>query len=295
MFFKKKRQIEEQVKVIEELNAKIQEQQLQLDHVNGQLEAYKEREYAISRAMTDAAETANRIVTDAQKESDDIHDSAQQEFLNSQKKGEAVVQSAYENARTIIKKAENASEEKIRETDAAVCAYVQLLNQFNESMKEQARQAEENVRKLSDYYARLNSALPELFAEVPQLSAALEKQGEEPLPDPEGDPAQLMRNIYAIQNRYLPHEDMPDRTSELEEEEATAKEAPADETSAEKAPAAEADDEPVQKDVPPVQEEEGEVVRVSDIVTEDVGSIDSMDEFLDKMAAIEDHIPEKTE
>ena len=182
MFNRKKRIIEEQTRTIAELNEKLQAQQLQLDGVNAQLEAYKQREYAISRAITDAAETASRIVTDAQKESDDIHDSAQKEYLDSQKKGEAVVQNAYENARDIIKKAETTSEEKIRETDAAVSAYVQLLNQFNESMKEQARQAEENVRKLSDYYARLNSALPELFAEVPQLNANLEKQEEAPLP-----------------------------------------------------------------------------------------------------------------
>ena len=82
-----------------------------------------------------------------------------------------------------------------------------------------ARQAEENLKKISDYYVRLNNALPELFSEVPRLNEPINKQAEEPLPDPEGDPAQLMRNIYTIQNRYLPHEDIPDRTSVPEEEE----------------------------------------------------------------------------
>ena len=279
MFFKKKKRIEEQARTIEELNARLQAQQQQLDSVNSQLEAYKQREYAISRAITDAAETASRIVTDAQKESDDIHDSAQKAFLESQKKGEDLVQSAFENARDIVRKAEDASEEKIRQTDAAVCAYVELLNQFNESMKEQARQAEENVKKLSDYYARLNSALPELFAEVPQLSSTLEKQGEAPLPDPEGDPAQLMRNIYTLQNRYLPREDMPDRTSVPEEGEKPV------EASAPEAAEAEAD--PAEKPLPEFEPEEGTVVRVSDIVTEDVGTMDT-DEFIAQSAALGD-------
>ena len=281
MFNRKKRIIEEQTRTIAELNEKLQAQQLQLDGVNAQLEAYKQREYAISRAITDAAETASRIVTDAQKESDDIHDSAQKEYLDSQKKGEAVVQNAYENARDIIKKAETTSEEKIRETDAAVSAYVQLLNQFNESMKEQARQAEENVRKLSDYYARLNSALPELFAEVPQLSATLEKQEEAPLPDPEGDPAQLMRNIYTIQNRYLPREDMPDRTSVPEEDAEPVQEA------SETPQAAEPAKEPVERAVPTFEPEEGEVVKVSDIVPEDTGTMDT-EEFIAQTAALGD-------
>ena len=281
MFNRKKRIIEEQTRTIAELNEKLQAQQLQLDGVNAQLEAYKQREHAISRAITDAAETASRIVTDAQKESDDIHDSAQKEYLDSQKKGEAVVQNAYENARDIIKKAETTSEEKIRETDAAVSAYVQLLNQFNESMKEQARQAEENVRKLSDYYARLNSALPELFAEVPQLNATLEKQEEAPLPDPEGDPAQLMRNIYTIQNRYLPREDMPDRTSVPEEDAEPVQEV------SETPQAAEPAEEPVERAVPTFEPEEGEVVKVSDIVPEDTGTMDT-EEFIAQTAALGD-------
>ena len=178
MFGKKKKLIEEQEKTIAELNGRLKEQQLQMEGLNSQLDEYKKREYAISRAITDAAEAADRILADAQKESDDIHDTAQKDFEASQQKGEDVVQNAYENARDIVKKAEEASEEKIRQTDEAVCAYVQLLNQFNESMKEQAKQAEENVKKLCDYYARLNNALPELFAEVPQLSETIGNQGD---------------------------------------------------------------------------------------------------------------------
>lgn len=280
MFGKKKRLIEEQQRTIAELNGRLTEQQRQMDGLNSQLDEYKKRESSISRAITDAAEAASRIVADAQKESDNIHDIAQKDFIASQKKGEDVVQDAYENARDIVKKAEETSEEKIRQTDAAVCAYVELLNQFNESMKEQARQAEENVKKLSDYYARLNSALPELFAEVPQLSSTLEQQGVEPLPDPEGDPAQLMRNIYTIQNRYLPHEDMPDRTSAPEEEETPVEEAPTSE-------AEEAEADPIEKPLPEFEPEEETIVRVSDIVPEDGETMDT-DEFIAQTAALGD-------
>ncbi len=278
MFFKKKKRIEAQNKTIAELNERLRVQQEQLDSVNAQLEAYQQREYAISRAITDAAETASRIVSDAQKESDDIHDSAQRAFLESQKKGEQMVENAYQNARDIVKDAEAASQKKIQDTEAAVGAYVQLLNQFNESMKEQARQAEENVKKLSDYYARLNSALPELFAEVPQLCNTVEKAGEAPLPDPEGDPAQLMRNIYTIEKRYIEHDGIPDRVSVPEE-------APAplqpDDPEYEEAPEEE-------KAVPVFAPEQGNVVKVSDIVTEDVGTIDT-DELIEKTAALGNH------
>ena len=281
MFFKKKKLIEEQVRAIAELNEKLSEKQKQLDSANAQLEELRQREYAISRVMTEAAETANRIITDAQKESDDIHDSAQKEYISSQKKGEEMIQTAYENARDIIRDAEQTSEKKIKETDEAVCAYVQLLNQFNESMKEQARQAEENVKKLCDYYARLNSALPELFAEVPLLSNTLEENKEKPLPDPEGDPAQLMHNIYTIQNRYLLHEDMPDRTSVPEE-----KEKHEDASEEDVSEPSEA------KEMPQFEPEAETVVKVSDIVSEDVGTIDT-EELISKAASMSERPPEE--
>lgn len=278
MFNKKKKLIEEQTRTIAELNERLHAQQQELVNVKAQLDAYRQREFAISRALTDAAETANRILIDAQKESDDIHDAAQKDFIASQKKGEAVVQSAYEKSRDIVKSAEQTSEEKIRKTDDAVGAYVKLLNQFNEAMKEQARQAEENVKRIADYYGRLTTALPELFAEVPQLADAL-SEDTEPLPDPEGDPAQLMRNIYTIQNRYLPREDLPDRTSVPEEE------------AGEAAPAAAAAAEEVAelKPLPEFDAEEGAVIRVSDIVPEEGGTMDT-EEFIAQAASLEDRI-----
>ena len=274
MFFKKKKLIEEQSKTIEQLRQKADALQKQLDSANAQLNDFRQREHAISRAITDAVQTADRIVTDAQKESDEIHDTAQREYIATQKKGESVIQSAYENARDIVKEAERASEQKIKETDESVVAYVQLLNQFNDTMKEHARQAEENVKKIADYYARLNRALPELFGEIPQLSDTLGKREEEPLPDPDGDPAQLMRNIYTIENRYLPHDDIPDRTSVPLEE---AAEMPIKPT---------LQAEPTeQREAPSFDEEAESVIRVSDIVSEDVGTIDT-DELIAKTAAM---------
>ena len=277
MFFGKKRLIEEQKRTIAELNEKLSAQQQQLDSVNEELLAYKEREHAISRAITDAAETASRIISDAQKESDDIHDTAQQEYIALQRTRDGVIQNAYENARDIIKDAEVASEKKIKETDAAVSAYVQLLTQFNESMKEQARQAEENVKKLSEFYVRLNSALPELFAEVPQLNESLNLPEDGPLPDPEGDPAQLMHNIYTIQKRYLPHDDMPDRTSYPEANlgaEAQARQAKAD------------FHEQAARPVPNFSPEEGDVIRVSDLVEEAGDAIDT-EELIEKITGMD--------
>lgn len=274
MFFRKKRKILDLTYQVETLTEQMQQQQTTIQKLTAQLEEYQQREYSISRAITDAAQTASRIIDDAQKESDDIHDAAQQAYMASQKQGEELVQTAYENARDIVKDAEQTSQKKIQDTDQAISAYVELLNQFNETMKAQAQQAQEHVKKLSEYYARLNTALPDLFSEVPHLNTCLQSAPvEEPLPDPAGDPGQLMRNIYTIEQRSVLKEQVPDRTStppEPEKKPAEKKPEPA----------------PTAAPVPPkFAPEDGGVVRVSDIVKEDLGTMDT-EELIETVNAI---------
>ena len=112
---------------------------------------------------------------------------------------------------------------------------------------------------------------------MPQISQTIDQPAEDILPDPEGDPAQLMRNIYTIQSRYLLHEDMPDRTSVPEQEEAP-----------QPGKAEDGGPVPEEKPIPQFEAEEEAVVKVSDIVTEDVGTIDT-DEFIEKTTAIGNH------
>ena len=92
-----------------------------------------------------------------------------------------------------------------------------------------------------------------------------------------------MRNIYAIENRYLTHEDLPDRTSIPEETDEVPQTAEPKE-----------EDPTEQKIVPSFDEEEENVVKVSDIISEDVGTIDT-DELIAKTAAIGNHPFESAE
>ena len=264
--FKKKRIIAEQTKTIADLTAKNADLLQETETLKDKIAEYQRMETAISKAITDAALTADRIIEDAHRESDEIHDAAQKDFMDSQKQGSALMDTAYEKARDIVKDAEGQSKKKLLDTDAAVAAYVELLNQFNENMKEQAKQAEENAKKYAEYYSKLSSTLPELFSEVPTLSEKAAAVKEEPLPDPEGDPGQLMKNIYVIEKRQVPDSPVPDRTSEAEEADNPEPEAQSGGDEAEK---------PFNPQEQLSEEDGWKVVKVSDLVDNETEETDT--------------------
>lgn len=191
--FGRKKIIEEQNRVIASLKERVEALEKENAEQKAKIAEYQSMETAISRAMTDASAAADRIKEDARKESDELHESAQKSFLASQKQGEALVADAHRNARDIIKAAEDKSRETNRETDAAVAAYLRLLGEFNESVKEQVKTANENAKKYAELYELLSQDMPSLLKQIPALkekaaipsatpSYTLEAETEEDLP-----------------------------------------------------------------------------------------------------------------
>lgn len=170
--FGRKKKIEEQSALI----VSLQERVAALEKENGEqkrrIEEYQSMESAISRAMTDASAAADRIREDARRESDEIHETAQREYLASQKQGETLVADAHRNARDIIKAAEDKRRETHQQTDASVAAYIRLLGEFNESVKEQVKTANENAQKYAELYALLSQEMPALLKQIPSLHEA---------------------------------------------------------------------------------------------------------------------------
>lgn len=179
--FGRKKMIEEQNRLITSLKEQVESLEKENAEQKKKIAEYQAMESAISRAMTDASAAADRIKEEARRESDELHESAQKRYLASQKQGEAVVADAHRSARDIIKAAEDKSRETNRETDAAVAAYVRLLGEFNESVKEQVKTANENAKKYADFYALLSQEMPALLKQIPSLKekAALEPPQEE--------------------------------------------------------------------------------------------------------------------
>lgn len=170
--FGRKKIIAEQNTLIASLKERIAALEKENEDQKRRIEEYQSMESAISRAMTDASAAADRIKEEAIKESDEIHETAQREYLASQKRSEAVVADAHRNARDILKAAEDKSRETHEQTDASVTAYIRLLGEFNESVKEQVKTANENARKYAELYALLSQEMPALLKQIPSLNGS---------------------------------------------------------------------------------------------------------------------------
>ena len=179
--FGKRKIIEQQNQLIASQKERLETLEKENAALKEKLSSYQSMENAITRAMTDASAAADRIREDARRESDDIHEAAQKDFMASRKKGETVVEDAHRSARDIIKAAEDKSRERYKQTDEAVAAYVQLLSDFNDSVREQARQADENAQRYAQLCQQLSKSMPELLKELPALKekAALKAPAEE--------------------------------------------------------------------------------------------------------------------
>lgn len=167
--FGRKKMIEEQNLLIASLKERIATLEKENEEQKNKLEAYQAMEGAISRAMTDASAAADRIREEARRESDEIHETAQKEYIASQKQGETLVANAHRSARDIIKAAEDKSNETKQETDDAVSAYLRVLGEFNESVKEQVKTANENAKKYAELYDLLSQEMPALLKQLPSL------------------------------------------------------------------------------------------------------------------------------
>ncbi|MDO4564553.1 MAG: hypothetical protein Q4C04_02925 [Clostridia bacterium] len=199
----KRRIIREQAAEIDSLNQQIQLLRTKNAEQTELLNEYRAKEKAISAALTEATTTAEKMLTEAQSKADEIRAEIEAELSSVKKESEVLIEVAYQNARDIVKEANEQSRLRLEQTEASIQSYGELLKQFNNSVRESCLQAEENAKRYAEYYNKLSVAIPDLIGETKNLSE-LAGDAERELPDAEDDPAQLMRNIYTIQGRDIP-------------------------------------------------------------------------------------------
>lgn len=202
----KRRIIREMTVEMEDLRLRLLEKEHKIISLNEVVSGYLAREQAISQAMTEASATAQKLVSDANEQAGKILFDADEEVAAAKKEAEMLVDVAYQNARDIVKEANEQSRIRLEQTEAAIQSYGELLEQYNNVVKDSALQAEENSKRFSEYYKKLQLTMPELIGEAKNLTELLNENTDD-LPDADDDPAQLMRNIYSIEHRVIPIED----------------------------------------------------------------------------------------
>lgn len=199
----KRKIIKEQSEQIERLNRQLEQMRGENSELAGKVKFYLEREAAISKAFTEATTAAEKIRNDAQDEAEQIRAEAETYLRDAKRESDVIVDVAYQNARDIIKEANEHSRLRLEQTEAAIKSYGELLEQFNNAVKDNAVQAEANAKQYAEFYRQLNVAIPELIGEQQKLTELIDTEEQE-LPDAGEDPSQLMKNIYKIEQRNIP-------------------------------------------------------------------------------------------
>ncbi len=207
-FFGKKarEQFEEKQREVDFLRELTKNQEDRLREVEGKVKVMVD-------ALSDAQTKTESLVADAKKKADEMLAEAQAKaesmLTEAKEKADAALREAGEkadeirlSARVDAENTERESREKseklVRSARLEAARYEETVEAYNRLVEESVAQA---IRS-SERYAELIRA-HKLNSEHVELSAE-EQEEAEPLPDADGDPAQLMHNIYRLQNRSIP-------------------------------------------------------------------------------------------
>lgn len=163
---------------IETLNARIKQLEECVKTQDRLLDGYQKREHAVVHAMQQVQTEADRRLAEAEK-----------------------------TARSMEQRAKQESARLLAQTEATVAEYRDAIDRYNAALEFAAAEAAANAERFASF-AR-GKKLPEgdIVRETVGLSEIPFHEAVTDLPDPEGNPAQLMQNIYRIQNRVMPQTD----------------------------------------------------------------------------------------
>ena len=164
MFGKKARRIRELEEQVAALNASLETGKQENAALTEKVQRFEERERSIVRALTEAAERAEVVVSDAQRQAGEILEQSQADSEAAQREAERIVDDAYGSAHKIVKDAESESTRRLDETQAQIETYVSILTGYDKLIQDNIRMAEENAHRFAEVGQRLHAAIPQILS-----------------------------------------------------------------------------------------------------------------------------------
>lgn len=258
------------LQMISDREARIALLEKRLDSMEQIVDGYRVREQSIIEAIAQAQETVNRRIAETEEEISARKKIAEETAASVTREAEQEANSLYAEAETaakeLLKNAETESERRLRQTEATVAEFDAMLESYNAELERAAREAEDYAARYASYIKTRRVERSETLQSEAQGLHTLPTQPEIPLPDPSDDPAQLMQNIYKIQNRSIPEDALEAHAAQAEEQKQAA-EAPEPEFEPEPQPEAE----PQPELEPGPEPEDGETVEPEEEPGEEPG------------------------
>ncbi|HRX59326.1 MAG TPA: hypothetical protein P5075_11185 [Eubacteriales bacterium] len=184
---------QEMQQLLEERIQRITLLETRIDTMEQLIDGYRRREQAIIDTLRSSQESAEKTKADALRRAEEAvsqaEQRAEQALASAEAEAAAIRAAAQEKADALLTAAKEESARLQAEAAVAMRAHEEALASYNALLQRSAGQAQESAAQFAAFMAGQRIEPP----------AAMQD-----LPDPEGDPAQLMRNIYRLQNRPIP-------------------------------------------------------------------------------------------
>ena len=185
--FGKKKELEA---AIEELKAKLSEQEALNARLEQAIEEYKRKESAIANALTRAQSDAGKVIDEANAE----------DKAAAHAEAESIIAAAQEEADKIKQQAEEYSRQSALKAEAFMQNYRESASKLNKALQRAAEtaaaQAEHFRACIKD--SNLDNEIEMAGEYIPEGDAGINA---DELPESYENPAELMRSIYKIENR----------------------------------------------------------------------------------------------
>lgn len=213
--FGKKKELEA---AIEELKAKLSEQEALNARLEQTIEEYKRKEGAIANALTRAQSDAGKVIDEAHAESARIINKANEDKAAAHAEAESIIAAAQEDADKIKQQAEEYSRQSALKAEAFMQNYRESASKLNKALQRAAEtaaaQAEHFRACIKD--SNLDNEIEMAGEYIPEGESGVSA---DELPESYENPAELMRSIYKIENRQAtPAEEAEEPEVKAEEE-----------------------------------------------------------------------------
>lgn len=210
--FGKKKELEA---AIEELKAKLSEQEALNARLEQAIEEYKRKEGAIANALTRAQSDAGKVIDEANAEGARIINKANEDKAAAHAEAESIIAAAQEESDKIKQQAEEYSRQSALKAEAFMQNYRESASKLNKALQ---RAAETAAAQAEHFRACIKDS--NLDNEI-EMAGEYILEGEagvsaDELPESYENPAELMRSIYKIENRQA----TPAEEAEVKAEEA---------------------------------------------------------------------------
>ncbi len=197
--FGKAKKLQEKLELCEQEKLALTRRNVEL---SSEVEEFRKKSEAIVKALTEAQNIADRVVKEAEEKHQEILDAAEQERLAIERDCERMKEETREKAECIVVLAEKRAAEIRQDAAKKMEETEQRVAYFRSYVKESAEAIRMQATAFGAFVSDVDSS---------GAGAALKGQEVPDLPENYENPAELMKNIYALQGRELPNSDVPEK------------------------------------------------------------------------------------